>query len=164
MDRWRIWLVVFVFLLPGGCQTASGPAASRLDEDCPSPSPCGDAEQDSWLRSAIPSRLQATGRLPAGPIPSGPIPSGYPVGFDVGLPAGPNAGPPLTLAVYRPLWPGCPSTLQVMAHAHRIAFQAARPGAARETAGDESEYVCDTGDAPLLRTEAPGSGPRVVAR
>ena len=162
MNRWQIWLVVFVFLLQGGCQTASAPAASRLDEDCPSPSPCGDAEQDSWLRSAIPSRLQAgihTGRLPAGPIPAG-----LPVGFDAGLPAGSNSGPPLTRAVYRPLWPGCPSTLQVMAQVHRIVFQAARSGAARETAGDESEYVCDTGDAPLLRTEAPRTGPRVVAR
>jgi hypothetical protein len=67
------------------------------------------------------------------------------------LPLGPVPGPVVTLAAWHPLWPGCPSTLQVMARLRPIAFQAVRPDEAPETAPDPSDWVCDPPEAPLLR-------------
>jgi hypothetical protein len=61
------------------------------------------------------------------------------------------AAPAVTFAAARPLWPGCPSTLQVMARPHPIVFRAIRPDDEPETAPEPSDWVCDGPDAPLLR-------------
>jgi hypothetical protein len=52
---------------------------------------------------------------------------------------------------YRPLFPGCPNTLQVKAQLRGIAFHAVRPDAEPETGDDPSDWDCDAPEAPLLR-------------
>lgn len=74
------------------------------------------------------------------------------------------AAPAPALAAARPLWPGCPSTLQVMARPHPIVFRAIRPGEEPETAPDPSDWVCEGPEAPLLRARRGGSGQDVVRR
>jgi hypothetical protein len=75
-------------------------------------------------------------------------------GSDARLLPGPNARAVVTQADYRPLKPGCPSTLQVMAQVHRIAFQAVRPEEEMpDDATDPSDFVCAPPEAPLMRTE-----------
>jgi hypothetical protein len=58
---------------------------------------------------------------------------------------------PTTPAAWRPLWPGCPSTLQVMARPSPIVFRTVRPEEAPETAPDPFDWVCEPPEAPLLR-------------
>jgi hypothetical protein len=74
------------------------------------------------------------------------------------------AAPVVTLATAMPLWPGCPSTLQVMARPHPIVFRAVRPDEEPETAPDPSDWVCEMPEAPLLRTDWPRSGQAVAGR
>jgi hypothetical protein len=63
-----------------------------------------------------------------------------------------GTGPTTIKVAYRPLKPGCPSTLQVMARLHPVAFQATRPRTAPEESDpDQYESVCAPPDAPLLR-------------
>ena len=65
---------------------------------------------------------------------------------------GPIQRLPATVAEYRPLKPGCPTTLQVMAWLRPIAFHAARPDAAADTpSNDPSDFTCGPPEAPLLR-------------
>jgi hypothetical protein len=60
--------------------------------------------------------------------------------------------PVAALATGLPLWPGCPTTLQVMATPHRIAVHAVRPSETPETtAPDPSDWVCEGPEAPLMR-------------
>jgi hypothetical protein len=67
---------------------------------------------------------------------------------EAALPLGAASG---QFAVWRPLFPGCPSTLQVMARPHPIVYRAVRPLEAPQTGGDPSDWVCDPPEAPLLR-------------
>jgi hypothetical protein len=69
-----------------------------------------------------------------------------------------------TLTAARPLWPGCPSTLQGMARPHPIVFRAVRPEDEPETAPDPSDWVCEGPEAPLLRTRRGGAGQDVARR
>jgi hypothetical protein len=71
--------------------------------------------------------------------------------------------PEVTLATAPPLWPGCPSTLQVLARPHAIVFRAIRPTEEPETAADPSDWVCEGPEAPLLRARR-GSGEDVARR
>jgi hypothetical protein len=113
---------VLACLAFGGCQT--GPA-SVSNEPCPNINPCDDT--DSRLRPPAPL---SPPRLPPGPTPV-PV-----AAFASGL----------------PLWPGCPTTLQVMATPHRITFHAVRPSEEPETTDpDPSDWVCEEPEAPLLR-------------
>ena len=71
---------------------------------------------------------------------------------DALLRPGPKFRPAALQVAYRPLWPGCPTTLQVMARLHSIAFQAVRPSDEDADApSDPSDWTCDPPDAPLLR-------------
>jgi hypothetical protein len=75
-------------------------------------------------------------------------------GSDARLLPGPGPRPLVRQADYRPLKPGCPSTLQVLARVHRIAFQAIRPEEeAPDDASDPSDFVCTPPEAPLMRAE-----------
>jgi hypothetical protein len=66
----------------------------------------------------------------------------------------PAATATVTIASYRPPWPACPPTHQVMAKPRPIVFQAIRPGVEPEdTASDPAGLVCDAPEAPLLRVE-----------
>jgi hypothetical protein len=67
---------------------------------------------------------------------------------------GPAIAPLVTLAAYRPLFPGCPTTLQVMArpNQHQIVYRAARPREVPETAPDLSNDDCAPLEAPLRST------------
>jgi hypothetical protein len=67
------------------------------------------------------------------------------------LPPGSDLKPAVTQAAWHPIWPGCPTTLQVMARLHPIAFRAVRPLAAPEPDTDPSDWVCDPPEVPLLR-------------
>ena len=87
----------------------------------------------------------------------------YESGSEERLPVGAAPGPVVTLADLRPLWPGCPSTLQVMLRPHPILYHAARPADQPETAADPSDWFCAPPDPPLLRATRPRSGPGVTA-
>lgn len=63
----------------------------------------------------------------------------------------PATGPLVIKTAWRPLFPGCPTTLQVKARLHPIAFNAVRPEVAPETGNDPSDWDCDPPEAPLLR-------------
>jgi hypothetical protein len=67
----------------------------------------------------------------------------------------------VTLADALPLWPGCPSTLQVLARPHPIVFRAVTEEP--QTAADPSDWVCESPEAPLLRARR-GSGQDVARR
>ena len=73
------------------------------------------------------------------------------------------AEPGVTLAAARPLWPGCPASLQVMAQPHPIVFRAVRPEDEPERAPDPSDWVCEGPEAPLLRAGR-GAGQDVARR
>jgi hypothetical protein len=62
--------------------------------------------------------------------------------------------PLATPAEYRPLFPGCPTTLQVMAtpNQHQIVYRAARPRVVPEPAPDLSDDDCGPSEAPLRST------------
>jgi hypothetical protein len=75
------------------------------------------------------------------------------------------AAPVVALAATKPLWPGCPSTLQVMAPLHRIVFHAVRPQEQPDTSPDNpSDWVCEAPEAPLLRAGLHSQGQLAVAR
>jgi hypothetical protein len=74
------------------------------------------------------------------------------------------AAPGVTLAAGRPLWPGCPSTLQVMARPYPIVFRAVRPEEPPETDPDPSDWVCGAPDAPLLRAGTRRTNQAVASR
>jgi hypothetical protein len=71
----------------------------------------------------------------------------------------------VALAAYKPFWPGCPTTLQVMARPapRPIAFKAVRPEEP-ETAPDPSDWVCDPPEAPLLRAGRQPVGQGLASR
>src|SRR5580704_13897674 len=48
--------------------------------------------------------------------------------------------PPTSLANWAPVWPGCPTTLQVMARAHPIVFHTIGPAPEPATAPDDAEW------------------------
>jgi len=74
---------------------------------------------------------------------------------DARLPLGPFQRQGVTVAEYKPMKPGCPSTLQVMAsRSWPIAF-GLRAGTVPETAPDPSDFFCEPPEAPLQR-----AGPR----
>ncbi len=66
-------------------------------------------------------------------------------------------GPPpaavVTQAVYRPLKPGCPSTLQVMARPRPVVYHAVSPEEAPDADPDPADLVCDDPDLPLQRAD-----------
>jgi hypothetical protein len=72
--------------------------------------------------------------------------------------------PVVTVAATMPLWPGCPSTLQVMAPLQPVVFHSVLHYDEHEAAPDPSDGVCETPDAPLLRTDLGRSRPDVAGR
>ena len=72
--------------------------------------------------------------------------------------------PVATFAVARPLWPGCPSTLQVMARPFPIVFRAVRPDDEAEPAPDSADWHCELPEAPLLRADRRHPGQDVAGR
>ncbi|MGA3003902.1 MAG: hypothetical protein ABSE20_19475 [Acetobacteraceae bacterium] len=74
------------------------------------------------------------------------------------------AAPMVTFAAARPLWPGCPSTLQVMVRPRPIVFRAVRPDDEPEAAPDPDDWVCEAPEAPLLRADLRRSEQNVAAR
>jgi hypothetical protein len=76
-----------------------------------------------------------------------------------------NAGrPKVVVAEYRPLWPGCPGSLQVMARLHPIVFQAARGDPeSPATVDDPSDWVCEPPEPSLMRAGRAGA-PTLAAR
>ncbi len=81
------------------------------------------------------------------------------------LPSGPGSAAVATLAEWHPPWPGCSSTLQVMARSrlHSIVFRAVRPDEVPNSPSDPSDWVCAPPDAPLLRA-MDRSGQHLAAR
>jgi hypothetical protein len=70
-----------------------------------------------------------------------------------------------TLAAWQPLWPGCPSTLQVMARPHPIVFRAVRPDeVVPDRASDPSDWDCELPEEPLLRADGSHPGKDVANR
>jgi hypothetical protein len=74
------------------------------------------------------------------------------------------AVPVSTITAATRLWPGCPSTLQVMALPHPIVFRAARTDEVPEIGPDPSDWVCELPEAPLLRTDRRRAGQTVAGR
>src|SRR5580658_7956972 len=60
--------------------------------------------------------------------------------------------PAVVQTAWQPLFPGCPTTLQVKARLRHIAFKAVRPDQEPDTDTDPSDSGCDPPEAPLLRT------------
>jgi hypothetical protein len=63
----------------------------------------------------------------------------------------PGSGSRVVQAAWRPIFPGCPTTLQVKAQMRHIAFKAVRPDQEPDTDTDPSDWGCDPPEAPLLR-------------
>ena len=76
----------------------------------------------------------------------------------------PLAAPVGTFVASRPLWPGCPSTLQAIARSHPIAFRAVRPHDEHETVPDPSDWVCEPPEPPLLRVDRCSSDQFIAGR
>ena len=73
---------------------------------------------------------------------------------EAGLEVWPSVRMPVeTLVASKPLWPGCPPTLQVIARPHPIAYRAIRPAPEQEAVPDPSDWVCEAPEAPLLRVD-----------
>jgi hypothetical protein len=76
----------------------------------------------------------------------------------------PVATPEVAQVAWKPLWPGCPSTLQVMAQPTPIVFHAVRPEDQPEAAPDPSDWVCELPEAPLQRAGAQRTNQVVTTR
>jgi hypothetical protein len=71
--------------------------------------------------------------------------------------------PELILADYKPLKPGCPTTLQVMASPRPIAF-GLRLGVSPDAATGPTDFFCQPPEAPLLRAGPRRQGQNLASR
>jgi hypothetical protein len=70
----------------------------------------------------------------------------------------------VALAAARPLWPGCPSTMQVMAPQHPILFRAIHPEEKPDTVLDPADWICELPEPPLLRAGIKRPGRDIAGR